>query len=1202
MKHTLQPGLIVLHSNQLEMLFSLVLSVMRQHPLAPLQAEHILVQSNGMKHWLEQQLAGPQGLGICAATRMDLPSTALWKVYRQVLGAERVSAHMPLDKDALTWRLFRLFCEGLQEPVYAPLHQYLHPAQGDPSGQSDASRRTYQLAVQVADVLDGYQNHRADWLQDWAAGKDQVRGFGNRIQPLPAVHRWQAALWRCLRHDAEQDSLVATHKRVDRLFSRDQVHQAFIQAMADPPQSAAGLPARLVVFGISSLPMSILEALAALAQVSQVVVATTNPCEMYWGDLRPERSRVPWGLSAAATRFAAPRWQALAEASQAEWAEPEMTTALAPTNVPSAPHGHPLLAAWGQQVRDQLHLLDVFDAHPEAYMPVFADPAAYAPASQLHQLQSDILKLRPNSEARHRRHESDNSIQWVQCHSAQREVEVLHDQVLGWLQDDPSLSTRDIMVMVPDMQHFAPHIHAVFGRTAPGQANHLPYSVADQAVTPHAWVQAIDQLMQWPQWRLSLVDWQSLFEVDAIRAAFGLDRDDIATLFEWLQASGVRWGMDAEHRSQWGMAPDQPDADHNTWAFGLRRLLLGYASGTDPDSDPLGQSWAHTVPTPGVGGLDAALISRLLDWLQAMTDWAETLGHTHTPEQWHAVLVHMLQRFFKPTQEAQEHMLERLHASLIDWVQLCTQARLDSPVPAVVVRAHWLQSISVPALHQRFLGEGVQFASLMPMRSVPFRVIALLGMNDGDYPRVRAPLDFDLMCHPAWRRMGDRSRRDDDRYLFLEALLSARERLYISWQAWRTHDHQPLPPSVLVGQLRDHLDQTWDNPAPIQKMPLHAFSPRYFQAGEALSTFDPDWAKAAQAHHMAQATDPSPPNNPARLATPDVAPRVKQVPNHAAITKHDLARWHAMLKQPLAVYYQDRLQIHFDAPAQDTDANELFGLGALQRHLALGTLLRSPSGAAQGLHDSGLLPLSGFGEIAMGQLQEQLAQMRQHTQTWRDAHPSPWATPEINLDLGEWGQLQGELDSPEWWSSVSGEILHIEHSPSKLLRSTTAKEALRARMHKLTRSWLQHLVVCALGHPTTSVVVGLDGLACWSSVCPAKALGWLNNLAALYREAWENPLPLACQTAGEWLASWRSFEAGDPQAQIMAERNARAVFDDQKGKGNAWPGEHRKSPLLRRHWASFETLKVHLPLWSERMYGPLLDNLVLTRHSPGDPA
>ena len=1206
MTHALRPGLIVLHSNQLEVLFELVLRVWQQHPLPPLQAEQVLVQSNGMKHWLELQLASPHGLGICAATRMDLPSSALWRMYRQVLGPQRVSEHMPLDKDALCWRLLRLFAQGLDDPVYAPLKSYLspHPPAPDlPGAMTPPARRAYQLGLQVADVLDGYQNHRADWLQDWARGKDQIRGWRNQVQALPEAQRWQPALWRCLLQDVQLDHPGMAETQASAMHSRAQVHQAFMQAMAEPPASAAGLPPRVVVFGISSLPLSTLEALAAVAQVSQVVVAVTNPCQMYWGDVRPQRASAPWGLSPSATRFAAQRWQALAD--QAVVAHPPDA---ADTNAPPEPeNGHPLLAAWGQQVRDQLHLVDVFEEHPQARVAAFVDPAQAQAASQLQQLQSDILNLRPTAESQHRRQPSDTSIQWVQCHSPQREVEVLRDQVLGWLKDDPSLEPRDIMVMVPDMQHFAPHIRAVFGRTTVGQALHLPCSVADQTLATHPWLQALEPLMQWPQWRLSLADWQALFEVEAIQQAFGLRSDDLATLTQWLQASGVRWGMDAAHRQQWGMAANLPDADHNTWAFGLRRLLLGFASGTDPHSDPLGQAWGETVPTPGVGGLDAALISRLLDWLQAMADWGDTMGQEHTPAQWQAVLAPMLKRFFKPTQEAEERLLERLHAGLADWVGLCEQARLDTPVPAVVVREHWLQNVAAPGMHQRFLGEGVQFATLMPMRSVPFRVVAVLGMNDGDYPRVQAPRDFDLMANPAWRRLGDRSRRDDDRYLFLEALLSARERLYISWQAWRTHDHQPLPPSVLVGQLRDHLRQTWDSEAPIHSMPLQAFSPSYFLPGSTLTTFDNHWALAAQALHSgsASATTAVP-----ALATSAVAaetlpmaawPRVGvMTPGDSAPTAHALARWHGMLRQPLSVYYQDRLRIHFDAPEADLVSEESFDLNPLQRHQALAGLLRSADGAALGLHHSGLLPLAGFGDIAIGALQAQLEALRAHTQALRAQHPLPWATPAVDMDLGDQVQLSGEFDPHEWWCDARGRVLHIEYSPSQLLRKTATQEPLRARMHKLTRCWLQHLVLCASGWEGTSVVAGLDGLACWPSLAREPAQRQLQDLATLYQLAWDQPMPLACQTAGEWLATVQAFASGDVSALAAAEHHARAVFEDHVGTGVRWPGEHRLSPLLRRHWENFDQLRPHLPVWSQRFYGPLLADLVLTRHAVVD--
>jgi exodeoxyribonuclease V gamma subunit len=155
-------------------------------------------------------------------------------------------------------------------------------------------------------------------------------------------------------------------------------------------------------------------------------------------------------------------------------------------------------------------------------------------------------------------------------------------------------------------------------------------------------------------------------------------------------------------------------------------------------------------------------------------------------------------------------------------------------------------------------------------------------------------------------------------------------------------------------------------------------------------------------------------------------------------------------------------------------------------------------------------------------------------------------------------------------------------------------------MHKLTRCWLQHLVLCASGWEGTSVVAGLDGMACWPSLARETAHRQLQDLAALYQLAWDQPMPLACQTAGEWLATVQAFASGDEAALAAAEHHARAVFEDHVGTGVRWSGEHRLSPLLRRHWENFDQLRPHLPVWSQRFYGPLLADLVLTRHPAVD--
>jgi exodeoxyribonuclease V gamma subunit len=413
-----------------------------------------------------------------------------------------------------------------------------------------------------------------------------------------------------------------------------------------------------------------------------------------------------------------------------------------------------------------------------------------------------------------------------------------------------------------------------------------------------------------------------------------------------------------------------------------------------------------------------------------------------------------------------------------------------------------------------------------------------------------------------------------------------------------------------VGQLRDHLRQTWDSEAPIHSMPLQAFSPSYFLPDSTLTTFDTHWALAAQAMHQgaAQATSPA-----TGLATAPAAAEALPLTSHqrpsgvahsgaSAPTAHALAHWHGMLRQPLAVYYQDRLRIHFDAPEADLESEENFQLNPLQRHQALTGLLRSADGTALGLHRSGGLPLAGFGDIAIGALQAQLNTLRAHTQVLRAQHPLPWTAPAVDMDLGETVQLSGEFDPHEWWCDAQGRVLHIEYSPSQLLRKTAAKAPLRARMHKLTRCWLQHLVLCASGWEGHSVVVGLDALAGWPSLAREQAHRQLQDLAVLYQLAWDEPMPLACQTAGEWLATVQAFASGDESAVVAADHHARAVFEDHVGTGVRWPGEHHLSPLLRRHWENFDQLRPHLPLWSERFYGPLLADLVLTRHPPTEAA
>ena len=1066
------PGFMVFHSNRMEGLRELLLHYVKERPLPPLASETILVQSNGMKHWLTLALADNAALGVCAATRMELPSSALWQIYRAVLGAEQLPSRMPLDKAPLVWRILRRLPHWLSDTRFAPLAHYL---QDDTQGT-----RAFALAQQLADVLDGYQNYRVDWLQAWAQGKDVVDAH----RPLPSAQAWQAAMWRDLLVDV-QAGLPQAHSG---FVARSDVHLAFLQALKTWPanQAIPGLPPRLMVFGVTALPMQTLQALAALGQFIPVLMFVHNPSQEHWGHLTES-------------------WVA---------------------------QGHPLLASWGKHGRDYLHALQEFDAKE---VQVFIDPvkeardAEQAP-SALQQLQSAVLHMAEPPAQASEIGAADDSILFVQTHSAQREVEVLHDRLLAWLDADPSLQASDIMVMVPDMAVFAPHIHAVFSRQ-------LPYAVADNTSHADPLVQALQSLLQLPQLRWSLNDWLDLFQVQAVRERFGLSASDVSQLHHWLDEAGVRWGLDAQHRQAWGMSSHLPDASQNTWAFGLQRLLLGYAQGGQSEGPPI---WHNRLGQAGIDGLDAPVIAGLLRCLQAMNQSLEDLSQMHTPTEWVQQLQTLVQRFFKATDDPTQGLLERVLAPLEDWLSDCQSAQFDAPLALSVVRSHWMAQMDASSLQRRFIGGGVQFATLMPMRAIPFKVVCLLGMNDGAYPRAPTPRDFDLMSQAGLGRAGDRARREDDRYLFLEAVLSARQRLYVSWQGRRASDHAVLPASVLVGQLLDHLNQCHQRQgssgvafkACLQ--PLQAFSLQYFDAASGFFTYDKHWATA-------RATAAQLNSQPAAL--PAEKP-LTQPPKRA-----DNSALKLLLRRPQEVYFLHHLQARLDLPPTAQSDDEPFAPDVLTYFILQQELFNSaqPQATLTQWKLQGRLALGAMGELQ----QTQMLQLRETLLN----NLQPWLTPQ------------------------DGSELHINLRPGRVLQSKNPS------LYTLTDVWIDHLSALAAGEPSRRMQCGSDALLSLSPLSATQAQALLDDLQEVYAQAWAEPLPLACKTACAWLRTQAYAPEKNSPAQTaqQAQAAARVAFE-----GGYAMGEVQQSPYLQRAFEQFDDVWPAMQTWAERVYGPLL--------------
>jgi exodeoxyribonuclease V gamma subunit len=1157
-------GFHAIHANHLEDLRRAVVWICRQHPVPPLASETFLVQSNGIAQWLKLALAedpvgeAEGGLGIAAGMDFLFPSRFIWQAYRAVLPGKEVPEQSPFDKSRLVWRLFRLLPALVhQQDVFSPLRRFLDG--------TDADTRCYQLAGQIADLFDQYQVFRADWLAAWENGQDTIELARGEVRELGNDQRWQPVLWRALVSDVGE--LSAT--------SRSQIHTRFLEhgqqltASDRPP----GLPRRIIVFGVSSLPRQALEALSVLSRISQVVLCVHNPCEYFWADIISDRD--------------------LLTASRHRGREHEK---LASLTDPDALHQHanPLLAAWGKQGRDYIRLLDEFDnpdqyqggvTTPDGRIDIFSSHGTDGKALVLHQVQDDIRTLTSQQEmlaqVRKLRPAKDQSIAFHRTHSPQREVEVLHDQLLAAFSADESLRPRDVIVMVPDINAYAPHVQAVFGRYTPGSSRYIPFTISDQQQRHRQPVLiALGTLMSLPDHRFGASEVISLLDVPAVRRRFGIAESDLPLIRQWVEGANIRWGLHAGHRHSF----DLPEGlARNTWQEGLRRMLLGY--GTGPDD-----AWQGVEPYGEIGGLQASLAGNLYRFVERLEKLWETLAKPYTPERWLELIQAMLEQFFDEFTDEELLLINRLRRQAEQWFEDCTSGGMEfETLPLSIVREELLEGLEEGGLNQRFLAGKVNFATLMPMRAIPFKRVCLLGMNDGDYPRSRPPVDFDLMAQDS--RPGDRSRREDDRYLFLEALLSAREQLYISWVGRSIRDDSERPPSVLVAQLRDHLDAVWSTKAKISASdalttghPLQPFSRAYFPADgsshQGLFSYDHEWLQAHQTHEPEE-------NQPLDYLAPA-----------APLTLSELA---GFLKAPVDTFYRRRLQVQFiNVQAQDTD-NETFRLNGLQ-HWALERELidqavvkaTDDSDLERRLQDR-LERMRARGDLGMGATEQVSGQQlysrmpdlfrryREALQDWPDEPDQAWnfhrsfknGSNEVSV-ADRIGQLRTRSD---------GAICRVVIASSSLLEKSGGARALKYA--SVLEDWVVHLAGCSIHESFHTLVLGKEEnrKVLLPPVGRDQARELLDTLLRYWIQGQTQPIPIEPGTAYAYLRGL--FPPKKEGSEALGLEKAEQAFDSTLAYRGAYLGRAFPDFGSLTSAGDFPTLvrELYQPLWQSEHGG-----------------
>ena len=901
---------------------------------------------------------------------------------------------------------------------------------------------------------------------------------------LPDDLAWQAPLWRALRD------------RVDA----DPPHVRHAKTLARLSESPGDLPERLSLFGHTRLPATEIELLTALAAQHELHLWLPHPSDDLWRSLASHTGIVP---------------------RRHDQSHRDV--------------GHPLLATLGRDLRELQRTLGQPDTDEYLCSPGYPD-------TLLGWLQSDIAAnaVRP---AGRRAERTDRSIQVHSCHGPARQIEVLREVLLGLLADDHTLEPRDILVMCPDIETYAPLITARFGLgeviKGAHPAHKLRVRLADRAlVQTNPLLSVAAQLLALAGGRATASEVLNLAESAPVRARFAFTDDDVEALTAWVRQANIRWGFDQPHRQPYGV-----EFLHNTWRFGVDRVLAGVALSDDS------HTWlGTTLPLDDVSSNRVELAGRFADFIEKLRETVRQLSGVRPLGAWLTALRAGIEALACTEEDWPAAQLQREFAEMGEHPDAA-----GTPMRLSDVRALLDRQLAGRPTRANFRTGTLTVCTMVPMRSVPHRVVCLVGLDDGVFPRLGAIDGDDALARDP--RTGERDIRSEDRQLLLDAIGAATQTLVITYTGANEYSGQARPPAVPLAELLDTVYATTEHPVDVvTEHPLQPFDIRNVTPGALTPkgpfTFDPTALTAAQASAGQRAqrpeflTDPLP------------------VPPATDVALEDLA---GFFRDPVKGFFRaldytlpwdvDGVS---DAMPVDIDALEEWSVGDRMLHDILRGM--TPADAQQAEWRRGTLPPGRLGWRRASLLRDQCALLAAEAIRLRNVEPQAY---DIDVDLGTGRRLTGTV------SPVFGDrLVSVTYS--------------RLDGKHLLQSWIP-LLALAAGHP------GRD----WSAVCigrprrgdspsveelarPDDPVALLADLVALYDEGRRQPLPLPVKTSYAWAVARHAD--GDP------EREA-----GYRWRSDRFPGENA-DPAQVRAWGAHAPLSrlAGLGEYAERLWLPVL--------------
>ncbi len=826
---------------------------------------------------------------------------------------------------------------------------------------------------------------------------------------------WQMALWQRL------------CAQLEGVSHRGALLQSVIEILKREEDLSQVLPQRVSIFGLHTMPPLFLEYLNVLSGHSDIHLYVLSPSQHYWGDVESQRAQ----LRRKIARRQGP------QADEQEFGKK-----------------HPLLTSLGQQGRDFQRML-LENVQFKLEFESFETPLEVPSPSLLHRLQHDLLEGEVE-QAGEGEFADDTSIHVVSCHSKLREMATLKDYLLNLLHGDVTLELRDIVVMAPDIQEYATLIPAIF--------NDIQHSIADRSIRRrNSGIAAFLAFLDIFEGRFGWNEILDLLQKEVIYPNFDLTETDLQTLQQWVTGAGIRWGLSSGQRGEMGL----PEFSESTWRAGLDRLLMGYAMDVEKGADGI-------LPYRGIEGGAAQALGGLCQFMEMCERAKKDFSTQHSLKEWSSLLLLYAEELLG---EGDSKELLELQGMLTELESTYGRFHRDS-VDFDVIRAWLVHAAGERRSSSGFLRGQLTFCSMLPMRSIPFKVVCLLGLNDGVFPKSDRWATFDLMGENF--RPGDRSLRADDRYQFLEAILAARNCLYVSYVGQSIVSNETIPPSVVVTELLELLEKAYGAQGKVVVHPLHPFNSRYFQAEQKkLYSYNRESLRTAEVLRRG-AVEKGPWWSGELAAEP------------GRILVQDLLHFYT---NPQRFFVRECLGIHLGSDVELPDDREVFTLHPLDNYLIsqdiVAAILKGeePERLLSHLRHQGRWPLGTPGNLAYEKKVDEI---------------TPFTERIASLDMGERrSDLTIDLEVDGY--HLSGMLTNLFEEGIVLARYSPLKG------RDLFSGWIHHLLFSRMeGLCKPTLIVAEDVTICFSDCQP---LPGLQELIKHFLDGCRRPSPLYIEPA-----------------------------------------------------------------------------------------